>query len=52
MRIKRVEEHLRELFVRELAHRAAGVHLVAELVEVGLRVGAELAAFAAGRRPG
>ena len=43
---ERVEEHLREILVGELAHRAAGVHLVAELVEVGLRVGTELAGFA------
>ena len=44
---QRVEEHLRELFVRQLTHRAARVHLGAQLVEVGLGVGAELAAVAA-----
>ena len=43
---QRVEEHLRELFVGHLAHRAAAVHRGAELLEVGLRVGADLRPFA------
>ena len=31
---QRVEEHLRELLVRDLAHRAAGLHRLAQLLEV------------------
>ena len=39
---ERVEEHLRELLVGDLAHRAALIHRGAQLVEVCLRVGVEL----------
>ena len=44
---QRVEEHLRELLVRHLTHRAALIHRGAELVEVGLRRGVEVG-FAVG----
>ena len=33
---QRVEQQLRELLVRQLAHRAAGIHRTAQLVEAGL----------------
>ncbi len=32
---QRIEEHLRELFVRHLTHRAGGFHRLAQLLEVG-----------------
>ena len=43
---QRVEEHLRELLVRHLAHRAAGFHGLAQLLEIGA-----LGAFLATPRP-
>ena len=48
---QRVEEHLRELLVRHLAHRAALIHGGAQLVEVGLRLGVEVG-FAVGVHAG
>ena len=49
---QRVEEHLRELLVRDLAHRAGAFHRLAQLLEVGVLTGRLARRPRPGRRPG